>query len=218
MRISLSSSEALAELKSLFDLGEKPGFEFPAFNIETEFIDFFFQIISNTPTRDNVVPFMNRLIERALAESINNIWTVLAHQKADGTEIFELMKGKQLICLRVKRSYNRNVPGKSPKGLISPYWNAYNNWLLAHIFWKAYLQAHDPDFRVINVECEDSDAPVETLYSADFKPLWAMKQAYIAARRPTGGSDIFIRPIAEWYLYRRVHRNEVLPKMRFNRV
>jgi len=221
MRISLSTAEALIELKTLYELGEKPGFVFPAFIIETEFIDFFFQMISQTPAKEDVVPFMNRLIERALTESINKIWTVLARHNADGTEIFELMQDKQLIPLRVKRAYNRKLPGKSPKGLVSPYWNAYNNWLLATILWKAYLRAHDPDFRLYNLEDEDSDAPLELLYSADYRPLWAMKQAFKEAGKPAHGSakdDIFIRPIREWYVYIKEHDQVALPKMHFNRV
>lgn len=222
MRISLSSAEALEEFRSLYYLGQKPGFMFPAFCIETEFIDFFFHIIAETPQRNNVVPFMNRLIDQALTESIDHICTILDRHKVDGTAIFELMEQKQFIQLGVKRAYNKQLPGKSPKGLTSPGWCAYNNWVLTEILWKAYLQSHHPDFRVTIVDQEDSDAPVDAFYSADFRPLWAMKHAYVVeAGRPISGSantDIFIRPIREWYLYIKAHADVALPKMGFTRV
>ena len=42
-----------------------------------------------------------------------------------------------------------------------------------------------------------------------YRPLWAMKQAFIEAGQPAHGSaneDIFIRPLAEWYRWRKKHQ------------
>lgn len=220
MQISLSTTEALTELKALYHLGQKPGFICPSFNIETEFIKFYFYIIDETPKSDNVVPFMNRLIDQALTESTNHICSILEkHKKVDGTEIFNLMQEKQFITLGVKKAYNKQVPGKSPKGFTSPFWNTYNNWLLADIFWKAYVQAHDPELKVTIVVQEDSDAPVEALYSADFKPLWIMKQAYIEdgpKYTESTNDDIYISPLREWFAYIKEHPGLTLPKHRIN--
>jgi len=219
MQPFLSTESALDELTFLFELGERPGFEYPAFCIETQFIDVFVLMLKRAPEREHIVPFMNNLLKGALRESIDQVCHLLDQYKVDGSEIHELMRERKLLRNRVRRTYNKKLQVKSPKGLTIDHCNAYNNWLLAIAFWKAYLLSHDPEFIVEPAEDEYSDTPVEAFFGSELRPLWAMKQAYLNAGRPLHGTaldDISIRPHREWYIYSQKLENPALHQQRFN--
>ena len=204
MQIALSTTEALEDLELLLVLGKNPPFDFPAFIFETDFIDFFALILERMPETGNVVPLMDKLIARNLDESVVAINEILTQNKVADTAIAALLSNKQLILTSVRKAYNRKARGKSRKGLGPRPWRMYNNWLLAGIFWKAYLQSYDPKFKVNIDEYEDAEIPVETLLDPNLRPLWVMKQAFAEAGSPSHGSankDIFINPLAEWYLF-----------------
>jgi hypothetical protein len=202
MPIAWSTKKALDEFDRLIVLGKKPAFEFPAFILETEFLEFFAEIIEQAPEYSNIVPFMDQLIDKVLEESIFEICRVLNKYKVDGTTIFGLMAEKKLILTGVRKTYNKQVWGKSPKGLRTEPWNTYNNWLLAEMYWKALIQSYDPGFKLDLKQDNYSKSALKALKDPRYRPLWAMKQAFIEASEPAHGyanEDIFIRPIAEWY-------------------
>ncbi|WP_133054529.1 hypothetical protein [Niastella populi] len=183
------------------DLGKHPSFRFPAFCIETEFIVLFTHIIDRSGNRNNVVPFLDALIKKAFEQSVDEISDLLDEHNISGAAIFSLICEKKLIRNREKKALHKKLPGKA-KNLVDSYVNGYNNWLLAHILWKAYIQSHDPDYSFGIPKGEDAPSSEAFLYDPQYKPLWALKQAYIEAGRPThghAGDDIFIRPIAAWY-------------------
>lgn len=204
MAIALSSKQAFEELERLDKLGKKPPFQFPAFLIETDYTDAFAYIIECVPWVNNIVPFMDRLIDQALEQSIHEMCSLLDRYKADGTQIFELMSDKQFILMGHRKAYNKMIPGRTPKGILPDLWKAYNNWLLAEIFWKAYIQSHNPSLKIQIKEHEFSKGALASMYNPDFRPLWAMKQAYAQYGAPAQGyakDDIFVRPIAEWHIF-----------------
>jgi hypothetical protein len=202
MPIAWSTKDALNEFDRLIVLGKKPAFEFPAFIFETEYLELFAEIIEQVPEYSNIVPFMDQLIDQVLEESILENCRVLNKYKVDGTAIFELMAEKKLILTGVRKAYNKQVRAKSSKGLSIESWKAYNNWLLADIFWKALIQSYDAGFKINLKQDNYSKSALKTLKDPHYRPLWAMKQAYIEAGEPAHGysnEDIFVRPIAEWY-------------------
>ncbi len=204
MQISLSTNEALEELEFLLILGKKPRFKLPVFVIETDFIDFFAHILERAPKRRNVIPYMDRLIAQAFDESVAEICGMLNQNGVDGTTIFELISDKKLIPTGVRKAYNKKLEGKLRKGLGTGPWRTYNNWLLAGVFWKAFVQSHDPHFKIKIREHEWPKAATETFYDRDYKALWATKEAYVEAGEPKHGyanKDIFIRPHAEWHFF-----------------
>lgn len=209
MPIAWSTKEALAELDRLIVLAKKPAFEFPAFIFETDYLEFFAEIIEQSPEYSNVVPFMDRLIDQVLEGSILEISRVLNKYKVDGTAIFELMAEKKLILTGVRKGYNKLVRGKLSKGLRTESWKTYNNWLLADIFWKAFIQSYDAGFKIDLNQYNYSKSALKALKAPHYRPLMAMKQAYIEAGEPAHGfanEDIFIRPIAEWYGLKKILR------------
>lgn len=201
MPIRLSTTHALQKLESLLTLDNDPGFLSYAFCIEAEFIDLFAQIIERNAKRNNVIPFMTALIRRYFEQSVDQICGVLDQHKIDGVEIFSLMCEKNLIRNHAKKKLNKKLSGKAVKNLVDTYINAYNNWLLAGILWKAFVQSYDPDFKVKIIEDKDAKAPTEICSGTNYRPLWAMKMACLEAGDPSHGSgdeDIFIRPLKEW--------------------
>ena len=203
MPIRLSSTEALQKLESLHTLGNDPGFLFPAFCVETEFITLFAHIIEENPIRNNIIPLVGTFINKAFERSIDQVFDILDEHKITGVQILSLMCQKKLIRNREKKELSKTLRGKAAKSSMDTYLNAYNNWLLAAILWKAYVRSHDPGYGVHITKEEDSDAPAETFNDPNYRPLWVMKQACLGeAGDPTHGSgneDIFIRPLREWY-------------------
>src|SRR5688572_16503601 len=117
MPISLTSNKALLELDVLLNLGKRPPFRFPAFYIETEFIDLFTQIIDQSEKINNVVPYMNTLINRAFEQSVDNICNLLDAHKIKGIEIFSLMGEMKLISNREKKPIHHTLQDKTAQGL-----------------------------------------------------------------------------------------------------
>src|SRR5436190_225911 len=142
MQIALSTTEALEELELLLILGKNPPFDLPAFIFETDFIDFFALILERMPETSNVVPLMDQLIAQNFKRSVAGIRGILDQNKADGAAIVKLISNKQLILTSARKAYNKKVPGKSRKGLEMGIWRMYNNWLLAGLLWKAFVQSH----------------------------------------------------------------------------
>jgi hypothetical protein len=203
MQIALSTTEALEELELLLILGKTPPFDFPAFIFETDFIDFFALILERMPETSNVVPLMDQFIAKNYKRSVAEIRGILNQNKADGAAIVKLISNKQLILTSVRKAYNKKV-GKLRNGLGAGPWRAYNNWLLAGLLWKAFVQSHDPAYKVTITEYEDTGLPMETFDDPNLRALWAMKQTFAQVGRPTHGNangDVFIHPLAEWYLF-----------------
>lgn len=199
-----SKKQALEELQSICKKWEQPPFPSPGFLQELRFLDFFVLMIAHLPNSTNIVPQIEEIIEHALKDSFMQICRVLnEHKETDGSEIFNLAAENEFIPISVIKSYNKNVEGKSPKGLRRTDWIAYNTWLLTSVFWKAFIDSHDPDFQLdIHVD-EYPETPDEILLQDDYKPLWAMRQAYKATGINIGfnGDRICVRPHEEWHRF-----------------
>ena len=206
MAISLTKEEALQELQHLKETWKAPPFDYPTFCPELEYVSFFIYLLIKVSGAgaNNIVPFVSRHFEQGLDEAFTRICRILDRHRADGSGIYNLMEERKFILRGVKRSYNRKVPGKSPKGLTYDEWESYNNWLAADIMWNGFIEGHDPEFKVSISKEEDIDIPVEDLLCPDYRPLWAMKQAFDKAGRPTSGNEldsVYLRPIGFWVQY-----------------
>lgn len=124
---------------------------------------------------------MNTLIKRAFEQSVDGICNLLDAHKIRGVEIISLISETKLIRNNNKKSLQNQLQGKAAQSQVDRYVNGYNNWLLTRIFWKAYLKSHDPAFRFGIFEGEDVPPSKTSLHDPAYRPLWAMKQAYIEA-------------------------------------
>lgn len=94
---------------------------------------------------------------------------------------------EKFIFRKDRREYNRQVPGKYPKGIKKEEWEDYNHWLLANLYWQGFLWSMQPGFKIILPE--DADGPVELFLSNDTKLLWGMRIKALDAGKPIIGPD-----------------------------
>ncbi len=199
-----SKKQALEELQFFLKKWEHPPFPSPSFHQELYFLDFFAFLIERMPGTGDIIPAVEEMIELALKNSFLQICRVLnKHEEADGSEIFNLASENKFLTISVMKAYNRKVMGKSPKGLRRTDWIAYNTWLLASVFWKAFKDSYHSDVQLYIPVDEYPETPHEVLLQADYKPLWAMRLAYKSAGIYIGfdGDYITVRPHAEWYRF-----------------
>lgn len=190
---------------------EKRPFKFPRFIVELEYINFFSLFIKEIPARknDNIEPIVEHYLEEPLEKAIKQICLLMDRNTANGTAIWNIISERRLILRRDQRMYNKQVPGKAPKGITQSYWMDYNHWALALAFWKGVLDSQNPDFRVIITSSliEDSEDPIEVLLANEYKPLWGMWAAFNALGRPliSTGNDSYsinVLPYAAWSRYK----------------
>jgi hypothetical protein len=147
----------------------------PDFEIETWYAEFFLVYLSELPVDDNtnIVPFANDIFNNNLNFSYRKICKVLDKYPVDGTKIFELISSEKPILRKDRTAYNRQVPGKYPKGLKKKEWEMYNNCLLAHAYWQGVLWSLQPDFHIILPD--DTRGPIEFFLANEIKPFWGMR-------------------------------------------
>lgn len=178
MSLNLTKIDVCETLSSTLRRWKYPPFiTIPTFYIEAWFADSFLYFFAHIPVDSytNVVPFINQKFEEGVNTSFKNICRVLDQNKADGTEIFELMNDRQFISRQHRLKYNRQITGKGPRGLKKMEWDNYNNSLLAMKYWEGFLLSQKTGFQIW-LPCE-SEGPIELFLNQDTKPLWGMQKS-----------------------------------------
>lgn len=167
---------------------KKHPLHYPVFIVELEYLDFFYLLIKNLTSNDstNIVPEITAYLEQPFKNSFEQICRLLDNHTANGLPIWKLISEQRLILRQDQRKYNKQVAGKSPKGLTSNCWMVYNHWVLATALWKGFVDAQEPGFTILLTELfsEYSDDPVEVLLASEYRPLWGLWVAFNALGRP----------------------------------
>ena len=147
----------------------------PSFEIETWYAEYFLEYVPEFLVDDNtdIIPIVTEKYINILNSSYRGICKVLDKYPVDGTKIFEIISKKQIIPRKDRSAYNRQVPGKHPKGLKKAAWANYNHRVLANAYWLGFLGSLQPDFQITLPD--DTSGPREFFLATEIKPFWGMR-------------------------------------------
>lgn len=180
----------------------------PAFFIESLYVDFFIGFVKWVKIAEdrNFILFVQQHLEKPLHDATMQICRIISEPSADGSAIWNFVNASRIILRRDQQQYNRQLSGKSPKGIICELWHEYNHWLIAVNLWKGFVTSLQPSFSV--VVPTDSDEPIEKLLAPAIKPLWGMWEAYNDLGRPllameNIGDSINVKPYVSFVKYKK---------------
>ena len=198
MNIYLTKGEVCEIFASVIKQWKQPSDDiYPCFINETWYVECFHFYLSRmlVETYIDVVPLITEKFNNGLDTSFRNICKVLEQNPVDGTTIFEIMDKQKFIYMKDRKTYNRQVWGKWPKGLKREEWEEYNHWVLANLYWQGFLWSQESGFQI--TVPQDADGPIELFLADETKPLWGMRIKSLEAGTPIIGTDgdcIRVRP------------------------
>lgn len=208
MKKSLTKNEVIDILKTTNEVYKNLRPKMPSFVVESKYSKYFYEWIQWIPVsdNDNIVPIVKELVETQYNEKSRQIFKILDQNKVDGSFIYELVAGEKLLLRKDQKRYNRQIPGRMPKGILRELWHDYNHWLLAVVFWDGFISSLQPSFKV-NIPLEARD-DINILLAPELKPLWGMWNSYKELGSPlctshNDGNAIFVNPWEPLSDYRR---------------
>lgn len=208
MKESLTKNEVIDIFKYTNEVYKNSRPKIPSFVVESKYSEYFYEWIKWIPVSNyaNIVPVVKELIETYHNEKRRQILKVLDQNKVDGSFIYELIEGERLLLRKDQKRYNRQIPGRMPKGILREIWHDYNHWLLAVVFWDGFINSLQPSFKV-NIPLNARD-DISILLMPELKPLWGMWNAYRELGSPlctsyNEGNAIFVNPWGPLLDYRK---------------
>lgn len=199
---------------------QKP-LNYPIFILEQDYLEFFYFLLRYLTFNDtkNVLPEITTYLEQASNKSVQQICILLDQQKADGMLIWQLMAEGRLILRKQQRDYNKQISGKSPKGLTRCCWMDYNHWTVACTVWEGLVESVNPYYKVSleNLLWDCVDDPIDGLLDPEKKLFWGMRKAFVALGDPFNSNEnynnaIYVRPFDSWLRYTEVQSGPFLAK------
>lgn len=211
----LDRNEVISILENSYAAYQKLWLTHIGFMVESLYLKFFVQLASciPQPADGNILLAIQNLNENSCKDSIVKICKVLEQNSVDGSFIWELINDERLILRKELRRYNHQIPGKSPKGIITELWHDYNHWLTARQLWLGFQNSLLPTYRLTIPFDIGSD--LRKIFAPEIRPLWGMYDGYSELGRPifTGvnlGNAIFLKP---WRSLAEYKKNVINPGM-----